>query len=85
MPCASSGSNGIGPLWAPWAVVGRALVGSPGLFWALWALVGRVGPPLWAGTDVLMHTSVASIGARGMVLATRGGGGWDGFSDALRP
>ena len=35
-----------GPLWAPWALVGQALVGSHGPFWAphgpLWA------GPLWA-------------------------------------
>ena len=56
-PCWPPGRLWAEPLWAPWALVGRALVGPlgacgpgpcgrPGPLWALWALVGRalVGP-----------------------------------------
>ena len=55
------GTHGPGPFGRPWALIGRALVGPPGLLWAplgpcgpAWALLGRAlvaslqAGPLWA-------------------------------------
>ena len=55
-PSGAPGPLWAGPLWAPWALVGQALVGPPRLLWArpLWPSLGACGPgpygpPPWAG------------------------------------
>ena len=45
------------PWWAPWALVGRALVGPP---WALmgWAIIGHSGRPIYKHMHIHMHMHV---------------------------
>ena len=51
-PCREETQSLVGPLWAPWALVGRALVGPMGPCGPPWAIVGRAlvgpgGPAAW--------------------------------------